>query len=92
MHLLAGKSRLQTGLIDARTVREDILETVHTSRLGHRPHMRQDRIFGVLHKAGTGSSEIAVVLRIEVDLRVSGLTKEACKNWLLPILFDSVRR
>jgi hypothetical protein len=51
----------------------DILETVHTSRLGHRPHMHQDRIFNVLQEAGTSGSEVAMVLRIVVDLKVTGV-------------------
>lgn len=54
---------------------EDILETVHTSHLGHRPHMRQDQIFSERHEAGTSGLEVAMVLRIVVDLRVSGVTK-----------------
>lgn len=46
--------------------------------------MRQDQIFSVLHEVGTSGLEVVMVLRIVVDLRVSGVTMEACENWLSP--------
>lgn len=68
------ESHLQAGLVDARMDTRDILETVHTSRLGHRPRMHQDRIFNVLQEAGTSGSEVAMDLWIVVNLKVTDVT------------------
>jgi len=69
----------------------DILETVHTSRLGHRPHMHHDRMFNVLHEVGTSGSEVAMGFVGCGGLESHGRDQGGLQTLASPMLSDPVR-